>query len=384
MLTLPAGWTGEYDIQTFVIVGIDRDIVTIMVGGCKLCRLASGICTAGMRKTHDRTDPDRTDPACRLHGAPADTPQTDGGNQSSSSTSTRPLSEMSGFRTRKGVVLLYDPEPLDVWINKEIEVTAEGKHIHAESGKTLTRQERGEYQAYLRRHAKRNEDARQADKLFHIVDKYLPQQADETRAFVARFPTRARSLLPKVRKIRNRFRREGRPSKAAERRRSERGKPGTTSRGSDLRPSTPTVRSNTDRVTAVGDTDRGDDMRPTLELRAALPEGAHNSQALRVKTENEGSPPRDDDTPPDWGDDSQTDDDTARANWPWGEQGRPSDLGRSEGVLGQRPSEPTEEPQGGGVQLRPNRMWQAVRDVQNHMEQARRHRGEARERRGEQ
>ena len=227
VLALPAGWAGEYDNQTFVIVGIDRDIVTIMVGECKLCRLASGICTTGMRKTHDRTDP-----MCRLHGVssaasgpardrsrtpcqgerkhtPADAPQAAGGNPSSGSASPRPLSEMRGFRTRKGVVLLYDPEPLDVWINKEIEVTAEGKQVHAESGKLLTKQERGEYKAYLKRHAERNEDARQADKLFHIVDKYLPQQADETRAFVARFPTRARTLLPKVRKRRNRLRREG-------------------------------------------------------------------------------------------------------------------------------------------------------------------------------
>ena len=416
VLALPAGWAGEYHNPTFVIVGIDRDIVTIMVGECKLCRLASGICTTGMRKTHDRTDP-----MCRLHGVttaasgpardrsrtpcrgerkhtPADAPQGAGGNPSSSSASPRPLSEMRGFRTRKGkgVVLLYDPEPLDVWIDKEIKVTAEGKQVHAESGKLLTKQERGEYKAFLKRHAERNEDARQADKLFHICDKYLPQQADETRAFVARYPTRARTLLPKVRKIRDRLRREGGPSQAAERRRSERGEAGTESRGSDPQSSAPTpltARNNQDGTTTAEDTDGGDDKSPTLELRAELPAEAHHSKATSVRKENEGSQPRDDETPPDWGDESQTDEDTAHNNrgedaacnkWPWGEQGRPSDLGRSEGVLGQRPSEPAGKPQGGGVQLRPNRMWQAVRDIQAHMEQARRYRGEARERRGEQ
>ena len=67
----------------------------------------------------------------------------------------------------------------------------------------------------FQRHESRNKEARQADKLFHIVDKYLPLQADETRAFVARFPARVRTLLPKARKIRNRLRREGGPGSAA-------------------------------------------------------------------------------------------------------------------------------------------------------------------------
>ncbi|CAE6930267.1 unnamed protein product [Symbiodinium sp. KB8] len=210
---------------------------------------------------------------------------------------------MRGFRTRKGkgVVLLYDPEPLDVWIDKEIKVTAEGKQVHAESGKLLTKQERGEYKAFLKRHAERNEDARQADKLFHICDKYLPQQADETRKY--------------------------------ETDSDEKG----------------------DRAKQQNvDTDGGDDKSPTLELRAELPAEAHHSKATSVRKENEGSQPRDDETPPDWGDESQTDEDTAHNNrgedaacnkWPWGEQGRPSDLGRSEGVLGQRPSEPAGKPQ---------------------------------------
>ncbi|CAE7240957.1 unnamed protein product, partial [Symbiodinium sp. KB8] len=85
---------------------------------------------------------------------------------------------MTGFRTRKGV-LLYEPDLLDAWISRKIEKTGEGTFVDKETGKALTKQ------------------ARQADKLFHTVDKYLPLQADETRAFVARFPARVRTLLPK-------------------------------------------------------------------------------------------------------------------------------------------------------------------------------------------
>ena len=95
---------------------------------------------------------------------------------------------MIGFRTRKGVVLLYEPSLLDAWIDRKIEKTEEGTFTDMESGKILTKQEGKQYRTYLKRHESRNEEARQADKLFHTVDKYLPLQADETRAFIARFP----------------------------------------------------------------------------------------------------------------------------------------------------------------------------------------------------
>ena len=125
--------------------------------------------------------------------------------------STRPLAELTGFRTRKGLVLLYEPSPLDKWINKKIQKEAGGTFTDMESRGTLTKQEASQYRAYGRRHTARNEDARLADKLFHIVDKYLPLQADETRAYIARFPAQAKTLLPKARKIRNKLRREAGP-----------------------------------------------------------------------------------------------------------------------------------------------------------------------------
>ena len=178
-----------------------------------------------MRKTHDRTDP-----RCRLYGVTTAATQTPKARSRSppreqrgdppvstarrsrgenSSSSARPLSELTGFRTRKGVVLLYEPDPLDVWIGKRIEKTAEGDYVDTQTGEALSRQGGKKYVAYLKRHESRNETARQADKLFHIVDKYLPLQADETRAFVARFPDKVYTLLPKARKIRNKLRQAG-------------------------------------------------------------------------------------------------------------------------------------------------------------------------------
>ena len=95
------------------------------------------------------------------------------------------------------MVLLYEPSPLDVWIGKKIEQQSGGALVNAETGGTLTRQETKQYKAYCKRHTARNEEARLADKLFHIVDKYLPLQADETRAYTARFPGEVHTAAPK-------------------------------------------------------------------------------------------------------------------------------------------------------------------------------------------
>ena len=100
---------------------------------------------------------------------------------------------------------------------------ARGSLVNAETGGTLTRQEAKQYTAYCQRHTVRNEEARLADKLFHIVDKYLPLQADQTRAYVARFPGQAQKLLPKARKIRNAFRRQGGPTATTEPRQATHG-----------------------------------------------------------------------------------------------------------------------------------------------------------------
>ena len=301
----------------------------------------------------------------------------------------------------------------------------------------LSKHEGTQYRAFLQRHESRNEDARQADKLFHIVDKYLPLQADETRAFAARFPARARTFLPKARKIRNRLR-SGMGRDPTTRGTPSKGDSNTMSPGGGLLP-TENTHYGVEHATTVSRKDsrgregeklpttedapsQGDSSRPARELREVpppaeranvrtkkhattvsrqdsrlreetkdapsqggssrssaarhgellLPAESTDTQTEHANMEGGGDPPHDEDTPPDWGDDSQTDDDITHSNWPWGE---PSDHGRSEGVLAQQPNEPAGRPQSGGVQLVPNRMWQAIREVQCHMERARRQQG---------
>ena len=189
---LPVRWEGETITSRFEVrdLGNGRDIVKItMVGTCRLCRYATGTCTVGMRKIHDRTDP-----ACRLHGmtsaattpprARTRTPPREGEQQdrrpspprrgstpagttttSRGSSSTRPLAELTGFRTRQGVVLFYEPSPLDTWIGKKIQKAEGGTFTDMESGGTLTKQEARQHKAYGRRHKARNEDARLPDKV---------------------------------------------------------------------------------------------------------------------------------------------------------------------------------------------------------------------------
>ena len=216
--------------------------------------------------------------------------------------------------------------------------------------------------AYLQRHESRNEMARQADKLFHIVDKYLPSQADETRAFVARFPERVHTLLPKARKIRNKLRRDGGTDPATGEFTSQGDSFGHGSGDALLQLTEEADRAVTKHVTTesrprevvttLDAPSRGDSSKPSAALQGELPqpaERADHNEAHRARMVCRGSSPPDEDTPPDWGDDDQTDDDPTHDSWPWGESGRPSDQGHSEGILGQKPNEPVGAPRGGGV-----------------------------------
>ncbi|CAE7946957.1 unnamed protein product [Symbiodinium sp. KB8] len=130
-----------------------------------------------------------------------------------------------------------------------------------------------QYKAYCKRHTARNEEARLADKLFHIVDKQEAQVSGDN-------PSRASDTEDGG----------GLPAQATE---------------------------ATERVRIVSG---GDD-----------PTGGSMDQ------------PMDNHTPPDWGD--ETEDENTLTSWPWGEMGRPSDKGPSEGILAERPNVP------GGVSL---------------------------------
>ena len=187
---------------------------------CRLCRYSDGTCTVGLRKVHDRQDPQ-----CRLHGVtsrgnvpiarckeavgggcPKQPCKTVGGECGKQSGKLEPpLSEMTGFETRRGLMLLYNPGPGDEWINRLI-VKTRGGWKDTSTGEILNKAQAQAYGKFLRRHRGRNKVGDTADKLVRMVDKYLPLQADETRAYVCRFPEQAESLLKRVKKIRKRLR----------------------------------------------------------------------------------------------------------------------------------------------------------------------------------
>ena len=186
------------------------------------------------------------------------------------------------------MVLLYEPNPLDAWIGKQVEPQPGGTYVYAESGEALTKKEIKQYKAYCRRHSVRNEEARLADKLFHIVDKHLLLQADETRAYIAKFPGEARKLLPKARRIRNALRRQGGHNTTAE--------------------CQPTVQEGEENPRQAEDVDAN--AMPTPSMRR----GAMTTERVRMENREEDAArgikeqPVDSDTPPDWGGETDEED----------------------------------------------------------------------------
>ena len=321
---------------------------------CKLCRYGDGKCTIGLRKIHVRGDPQ-----CRLHGVtsqanmPVARMAKKAGDDAASSRANpiRPLSEMTGFETKKGLMLLYNPEPGDEWINRTI-VKARGGLQDAATGEKLTKAQAKKYESFLRRHHDRNMVGKKADKLVRLVDKYLPLQADETRAFVCRFPEQAEALLKRVKKIRRKIRASSGGS-----------------RGSTPRPSTTTKEKKTTKKR------KGEGSSQEAQSES-LPQCAESSET--------GEHVKKEDSPPDWG--GEESDEYRQVGeelfWPWGNAGRPSDRSDSPGILSQRPNEPERDPpsrgtassertEGGTISLTPSRMWLDVQQVQAHMARAR-------------
>ena len=109
------------------------------------------------------------------------------------------LDEMTQFRTRKGL-------HIDRWIGRDIRQTEEGDFVHHSTGELLDQQESKEYEKYRQRFLKRCKPGGKADRLVRIVDKYLPDVADENRAHTARFPEKVHDKLRRARAIRRKIR----------------------------------------------------------------------------------------------------------------------------------------------------------------------------------
>ena len=346
-----------------------------MAKECKLCKLGDGICTTGFRKQHERAHPN-----CRLHGvtdrgnsrprqsseaaSSTQPPRSEGGTATSS---LRPLSEMTHFRTRQGNLILFTPQPMDSWIGKEVlEDQSAGGYKDAATGKLLNQKQAKSYAAFCKRRTRRCHTGDKVDKYLRLVDKYQPRVFAEARIYVARFPEQVGDLLKQIKKVRKRIRKKrGRarqpklktPSSSGEAAPSEvapcASPDGGASRDHAQREG-PTPAPSPEHATKGGDADAASERRETVDA----------------------------DMPPDWGD-SSGDDAAPSYDWVWGEAGRPSDRGDSPSHLALRPSEPGGSPppqahpldshttERGDVRLVPNVQWRGVQLIQEHMAKAR-------------
>ena len=323
---------------------------------CRICRYADGVCTTGFRKTHEPNVPpswfdfqgDCTSGTGKQEGEEGHQPRTVGEELKSAGHD-----QMTLFVTRKHAVPARPAGQMD---SPGHSAQSRGDYVDNTAGETLilSTEEREEYERYLERFHKRCKLGGKADRLVRIVDRYMPRIAEENRIFVMRFPDKVEKMLRRARGIRRKIR---------ARRRQQQGEAATPPK----------------------------DEPPEVLRPANMGEDAEQY--------NDGSFVED--TPPDWGDshedldmaetqesDQQSSEgeeaDSPANPWPWGPEGRPSDTGRSQGVLAERPAEPARALQPTGetptaqrghpVTLLPNQRWHEVRQVQAHMAQFSRHR----------
>ena len=264
----------------------------------------------------------------------------------------RPLAELTQFRTRKGNLILYEPESKDTWIGKEVfEDDDIGGYRDGKTGKPLSKRLAASYLAYRRRHSARCSAGDKVDKYLHLVDKYQPQVSAEARIYVARFPEEVGDLLKQIKRVRKLVRK-------SRRKRRQRGRTTPKTVGE------PDARDVTSEAVQCGVPDQDQTQGGALTT----------TRATRVTKETTGTVSETqegvrEDTPPDWGSHSDEDTNTQPAGeWPWGRAGRPSDRGDSPGHLAVRPNEPE---MGASLRLVPNEHWRGVQTVQAHMARAR-------------
>ena len=74
---------------------------------------------------------------------------------------TRPLSEYVLFETEGGLALLYEPNPLDWWIDRKITMTGVPvSTLTARRGDELTEEDTKDYKRYIQKHNERRDTAR--------------------------------------------------------------------------------------------------------------------------------------------------------------------------------------------------------------------------------
>ena len=207
--------------------------------------------------------------------------------------------QMTLFVTRKRLHMQHQPDLLDKWIARDIQLSPGGDYVDNTAGETPSTEEREECERCLERFHKRCKLGGKADRLVRIVDRCMPRIAEENKIFVMRFPDKVDKMLRRARGVRRKIR---------ARRRQQQGEAATPPK----------------------------DEPPEVLRPANMGEDAEQY--------NDGSFVED--TPPVWGDshedldmaetqesDQQSSEgeeaDSAANPWLWGPEGRPSDTGRS-------------------------------------------------------
>ncbi|CAE7685291.1 RHA2A, partial [Symbiodinium sp. KB8] len=119
-----------------------------------------------------------------------------GGIAQTMASRSRPLAEYVRFETKEGTVLLYEPHPLDSWINRECAWDSKKQvYMDLATGDKVTDAESEYYQTYLQRHKERRRTGGQADELLKLAAKINPRTVVELRFYIAKFPWEVSRLL---------------------------------------------------------------------------------------------------------------------------------------------------------------------------------------------
>ena len=121
-------------------------------------------------------------------------PRQKGGSGHNGGPPRVPFEHMTQLVTKEGIGLHFLPGPLDKWISREIR-KQDGEWIDNKTGRPLSADEKGEFEQYRRQLARRTRVGRSADKLARIVDRYLPDLANETRCYMIRYPREVKNLF---------------------------------------------------------------------------------------------------------------------------------------------------------------------------------------------
>ena len=299
------------------------------------------------------------------------------GETAPTASKSRPLSQLVRFETKEGTVLLFEPHPLDSWIDRECAWNHRKQvYMDLDTGDQLTEAEGEDYQRYLQRHKERRHLGGQADELVKLAAKINPRTVVELRFYIAKFPWEVSRLLGEGKalyKEMSKQRHGGETAQTAVLQKKEKPDKQKHKKAKEGKTSKKDKRSK--KAKHNHDNSQGEDLPSTstaVEPEEKKPVGDAENEVdwggsdVDDKQPNTASPhdaggSHDDDDP------ATLDTTSLRTNWPWGERGRPSDTASaSSGIGAQRPRTPSRSPRRRGTD-----MWHAIKSVQRHMKNAR-------------